>query len=165
MAQHGAEAQGCVSIERVDVDSRRGRHSLALEMDLDGSSEDRRGGEAFVILQRHPTTDAPVPIDLAHQRVTAWVKAPSTAQGDLGKPNGLRLFAKDQGWRSRYSSWVNVHPDRWIRLELDLRAPRAADGETVRSDFDASAVVAIGVRMDVVESHFSGRIHVDSVDW
>lgn len=150
----------CTGLERSKDVARRGRYSLKLSMDLDGSKPDLASAEVWLDLRQQKD------IELAHRRVSAWVYAPAEAVGDPDHPNGFQLFVKDEHWRSQYGPWVNAVPDEWTQLELVVGEPSAPG--TIDPGFDATLVNTLGLKVSVGGvSHavYNGPIYVDSVDW
>ncbi|HEU5073520.1 MAG TPA: hypothetical protein VFU02_05095 [Polyangiaceae bacterium] len=150
----------CLGLDRSKAVARRGRYSLELDMDLDGSKPELASAEVWLDLRQQKQAD------LAHRRVSAWVYTPAAAVGDPEHPNGFQLFVKDEHWRSHYGRWVNAVADEWSRVELVVG--EASHPGSVDAGFDATLVTTLGVKVSVGGgSHavYTGPIYIDSVDW
>lgn len=150
----------CLGLDRSKAVARRGRHSLELDMDLDGSKPELASAEVWLDLRQQKD------VELAHRRVSAWVYTPAQALGDPEHPNGFQLFVKDEHWRSQYGSWVNAVADEWTRVELVVG--EASDPGSIDAGFDATLVTTLGLKVSVGGgSHavYTGPVYIDSVDW
>lgn len=149
-----------VGLDRSTSMARRGRHSLELDLDLDGSKPELAAAEVWIDLRQQPN------VELAHHKVSAWVYAPAQAVGDPEHPNGFQLFVKDEHWRSQYGAWVNAAPDEWTLVELVVG--EASDPGSIDAGFDATLVTTLGLKISVgggSNAIYTGPIYLDSVDW
>jgi hypothetical protein len=148
----------CLGVDRSNTLARRGRYSLELDLDLDGSKPELSSAEAWTDLRQHDS------VQLAHRRVSAWVYTPAQAVGDPEHPNGFQLFVKDERWRSQYGPWVNAAPDEWTPVELVV----GEAGGTTDAGFDPTLATTLGIKFSVGgNSHaiYTGPVYIDSVDW
>lgn len=150
----------CLGLDRSKAMARRGRHSLELDLDLDGSKPELASAEVWLDLRQQKD------VELGQRRVSAWVYAPAQAVGDPEHPNGFQLFVKDEHWRSQYGPWVNAVADEWTLVELvvgEASAPGSSE-----AGFDATLVTTLGLKVSVGGgSHavYTGPVYLDSVDW
>lgn len=153
--------------------AKSGKGSLELEVELDGGDENLAQGEAFVDLRFNPPPGLEVsdPIDLEGIPVTIWVNAPEEAAGDLKKPNGVQVFAKDQDNRTEYGKWRNLttrdDAEGWMAITL---TPTSDPSEGVEMDlgFDPSRIILIGIKIAVGRGStatYTGSIWIDEICW
>jgi hypothetical protein len=166
-AQKEGDSRACVEVSYSDEMAGEGKHSLKVQMELDGENELKRNGEAWVNMLKMQPGREQAPVNLRDRTVTAWVYGPPGSQGDRSRPNGFQIFVKDKSWKVEYGSWKNVEEGRWVKLSLNVSASSPSGG-FVEPGFDPGQIIAIGIRMGVGGSsiaEYKGAIYVDAVDW
>ena len=161
---------GCVTVRRSDEEAKTGDYALELDMVLDAARDSKRSGEvAWDAAQSgagKTAADRVSTVDLTDKTVTMWVYATAGADGEAETPNGIQLFVKDGDWRSQYSQWVNVEPERWAKLTLAVG--KRGEGGHLDDGLQTSAIRLVGMKMSVGETSqasFEGPVFVDAVGW
>lgn len=82
------------------------------------------------------------------------------ALGAENRPSYVRLFAKDDGFANLFAEPIDITPlvtRNWIEISLSLRSDMG-------SDFDATKVIALGLRFDTPDDSdvaYEGPIFID----
>lgn len=160
-------SQGVVSVNVSHTLAHQGNGCLQMNCNLAATDPQRRQGETYVDLRWLSLGAYGQPLDLRRQQITAWVWCPPGSMGPGSAPNGVQLFAKSGAtWLSDYGQWINVVEGAWRQLTLTLDGT-AASGGYMDPGFDASGVVAVGVKFAlnsaVTTGSYSGSVFVDSV--
>jgi uncharacterized repeat protein (TIGR01451 family) len=135
-----------------------GVHSMELVMELRDESG-YASGEVSA-----PFTETQ---NLAGQIVSAWVKAPPGARGNLTTTNAIHLFAQDSSGRKLYGASRSLLVGDWFQITLLITNSVPACG-SMDAQFDPSAVSKIGINLAVgvgagPAADFTGPIWIDDI--
>lgn len=154
-----AGEQGITMVSATTTDAFHGLYSLAMETHLDYSNVDLRQGMVYVMF----------PGDLDGHTMSAYIKCPAEAAGDVSHPNGMQFFVKDQAFRGQFSPWLNIGQDipveQWVHVQWAPSVTNPSDGYT-DSGFDPGRVQIVGIKLGAGTGSgvsFQGTCYLDLV--
>lgn len=147
---------------------------LELQLNLDGTDENKDAGEAFIDLRYHSPTGLQAPLNLEGVPITMAVYVPDLAGGTTEQPNGVQIFVKSQidpndSFKSEYGTWMDLtdKTDRWLVLFLTPAKTPPPDGK-MDPDFDPANIVLVGINIATQEGadvQYSGPVWISDVCW
>jgi hypothetical protein len=151
--------RGIVAVER-----RGGR--LKMMADLVGGDASLASGEVLLDLHYFAGLEDQAPLDLAGRTILVDVKIPfGFFFGEPDLPNGIQVFAKDDGWRSQYGTWTNAAKTGKITAALTVSADAIPGGWT-DDGFDPTKIIMIGVKFGIGDGSvatYNGPLQINRI--
>ncbi len=161
-----AGLMACTNVSWVSSAPSNSAGCLAVDMHLDGADPDYNEGEIMVDMRYYPPDLVSIPVDLKGKRVSAWIYCPAGLDAPESGPNYVRLFCKDETWKSFYGSLQHIRTNgNWFSISMtpDTNMPRYG---WIDAGFDPTRVHMIGLQIAAAggaTSKYDGKFYVDGV--
>ena len=160
--------KACTNVRRAAAAPSNGTGCLEIDVHLDGTNSSYAAGEVSVDMQAYPPQDVSVPIDLKGKRVSARVYCPGGLLGPESNPNYMRLFCKDDAWKSFYGSLDHISATGyWVTISMtpDTNMPNHG---WMDAGFNPSRIRMIGLSLAAgggSTCKYDGKLYLDGLSF
>ncbi len=162
------DAMACTSVAWVASAPSNGTGCLAVDMHLDGTNASYDAGEIYVDMRFDAPARVGIPVDLKGKRVSVSVYCPPGLDAGESNPNYVRLFCKDENWKSFYGSLQHIrNTGYWFSVSMTPDTNMPVYG-WMDAGFDPTRIHMIGLAIAAGGSStakYDGKLYVDGLSF
>ena len=166
--QTDAGTMACTSVAWAATAPSNGTGCLAVDMHLDGANATYDAGEIYVDMRFDAPARVGSPVDLKGKRVSLSVYCPPGLNNGESNPNYVRLFCKDENWKSFYGSLQHIrNTGYWFSVSMTPDTNMPVYG-WMDAGFDPTRIHMIGLSVAAGGSStakYDGKLYVDGLSF